>query len=275
MRVIGGGGVDLHVVDAGNPAGKPILFIHGYVQSTFSWRRQFAGDLSGDFRLLAFDLRGHGESAKPAEPEAYTESRPWADDVAAVIDALDLRDVMLVGWSYAGYVIGDYLRAYGVERVASIALVSAVTVKGGEKARGFSGPNFTALFPALFSADLEALRPAMARFVDRCYADPAQLSENDRVKLIAIGEQTPALVRESMMRRRLDNDDVLSALGIPVLCVHGTKDEIVTVASSQHNAAVIPGAQLSIYEGIGHTPFVEDSQRFERELRQLAGRSLR
>jgi pimeloyl-ACP methyl ester carboxylesterase len=108
-----------------------------------------------------------------------------------------------------------------------------------------------------------------------CYADPAQLSENDRVKLLAIGEQCPALVRESMMRRRLDNDDVLSILKIPVLCVHGTEDEIVTLESSRHNAAVIPGAQLSIYEGIGHTPFVEDTQRFERELRQLAGRSLR
>jgi pimeloyl-ACP methyl ester carboxylesterase len=270
MRVIGGGGVDLQVTEAGNPAGKPILFIHGYSQSAFSWRKQFAGDLRGDFRLIAFDLRGHGESGKPVQPEAYTESRPWADDVAAILDALELRSVMLVGWSYAGYVIADYLRAYGAERVASIAFVSAVTLKGGEKSRAFSGPGFTALFPALFSADLEILRPAMARFVDMCYADPAQLPENDRVKLLAIGEQCPALVRESMMRRRLDNDDVLSTLKIPVLCVQGTKDEIVTVASSEHNAAVIPGAQLSLYEGIGHTPFVEDTQRFERELRELA-----
>jgi pimeloyl-ACP methyl ester carboxylesterase len=215
-------------------------------------------------------LRGHGESGKPEEPEAYTESRPWADDVAAIVDALGLRNVTLVGWSYAGYVIADYLRAYGAQRVASIALVAAVTVKGGEKSRGLSGPGFAGLFPALFSADLETFRPAMACFVDMCYADPAQLPENDRVKILAMGEQSSAVARESMSRRRLDNDDLLSTLKIPVLCVQGTKDEIVTVASSEHNAAVIPGARLSLYEGIGHTPFVEDTPRFDRELRELA-----
>ncbi len=110
----------------------------------------------------------------------------------------------------------------------------------------------------------------MARFVDLCVADPSLLPENDRVKLLAIGEQCPAIARESTSRRKLDNDDVLSALQIPVSCVHGTEDEIVTVASSQHNAAVIPGARLSLYEGIGHSPFFEDSQRFNRELRELA-----
>ncbi|MGH7715560.1 MAG: alpha/beta fold hydrolase [Vulcanimicrobiaceae bacterium] len=273
MRVIGGGGVDLHVQETGNPAGKPILFIHGYCQSGFAWRQQFSGDLARDFRLIAFDLRGHGESGKPAEASAYTESQPWADDVAAVIDGLNLHGVVLTGWSYAGYVIADYLRAYGVARVSSIAFVSAVTVKGGEKARGFSGQNFGALFPALFSPDLEVLRPAMARFVDMCFADPAQLPENDRVKLLAIGEQCPSVVREAMMRRRLDNDDVLSELQVPVLCVHGTDDAIVTVASSEHNAAIVPGARLSLYERIGHTPFVEDAPRFDRELRELAGRA--
>lgn len=261
------------MVESGNPAGKPILFIHGYCQSTFAWRRQFGGELARDFRLIAFDLRGHGESGKPAEASAYTESQPWADDVAAVIDALNLHGVMLAGWSYAGYVIGDYLRAYGTARVSSIAFVSAITVKGGEKARGFSGKNFVALFPALFSPDRDVFRPAMARFVDMCFANPAQLSENDRAKLLAIGEQCPAIAREATMRRRLDNDDVLSALQIPVLCIHGTDDAIVTVASSEHNVAVIPSARLSLYERIGHTPFVEDAQRFDRELRELAGRA--
>jgi non-heme chloroperoxidase len=269
MRVIGGGGVALHVIDEGNPAGPPILFIHGYCQSTFAWRKQFASDLARDFRLIAFDLRGHGESDKPVDATAYTESQPWADDVAAVVDALQLRDVTLAGWSYGGYVIADYLRLYGSDRTRAIAFVCALTLKGGEKSRGFTGARFAALFPALFSPDPEVLRPAMARFVDLCVADPALLPENDRVKLLAIGEQCPAIARESTSRRKLDNDDVLGALQIPVSCMHGTEDEIVTVASSQHNAAVIPGAGLSLYEGIGHSPFAEDPQRFNRELREL------
>src|SRR5579872_1024084 len=183
MRVIGGGGVALHVLDEGNPEGPPILFIHGYCQSTFAWRKQFAGDLGRDFRLIAFDLRGHGESDKPADAAAYTDSKFWADDVAAVIDALALQNVTLAGWSYGGYVIADYLRFYGAGRVRAVAFVCALTLKGGEKARGFTGARFAALFPALFSPDPEVLRPAMARFVDLCVADPSLLPENDRVKL--------------------------------------------------------------------------------------------
>ncbi|HEY1728218.1 MAG TPA: alpha/beta hydrolase [Candidatus Baltobacteraceae bacterium] len=269
MRVIGGGGVALHVVAEGNPDGPAILFIHGYCQSTFAWREQFSSDLARDFRLIAFDLRGHGESDKPGEGAAYAESQPWADDVAAVIAALELKNVTLVGWSYGGYVICDYLRFYGSDRVRAILLACALTVKGGEKARGFTGAQFAALFPALNSSDPEVLRPAMARFVDMCVADPARLPENDRVRLLAVGEQCPAVAREWMGRRKLDNDDVLKTLRIPVLCVHGTEDAIVTPASSQHNATVIPEARLSLYEGIGHTPFFEGSRRFNRELREL------
>ena len=271
MRVIGGGGVNLHVVEGGNPAGMPILFIHGYCQSTFAWRKQFGSDLERDFRLIAFDLRGHGRSEKPADAAAYTESQLWAGDVAAIVASLNLHDVTLVGWSYAGYVIGDYLRSYGASKTAAIALVNALTVKGGEKARAFSGPRFAELFPALNSPDPDVLRPAMARFVDMCVADPAIITENERVELLAAGEQCPAVAREWMGRRKLDNDDVFGALEIPVLCVHGTEDAIVTVASSRHNATVVPGARLSLYEGIGHSPFVEEPQRFNRELIALAG----
>ena len=269
MRVIGGGGVALHVVEGGNPDGPAMLFIHGYCQSTFAWREQFSSELGRDFRLVGFDLRGHGESDKPAEGSAYTESQPWAEDVAAVIAALELKNVTLVGWSYGGYVIGDYLRFYGSDRVRAILLACALTVKGGEKARGFTGAQFATLYPALNSSDPEVLRPAMARFVDMCVADPARLPENDRVELLAAGEQCPAVAREWMGRRKLDNDDVLETLRVPVLCVHGTEDAIVMPASSQHNAAVIPGSRLSIYDGIGHTPFFEDSKRFNRELREL------
>jgi pimeloyl-ACP methyl ester carboxylesterase len=270
MRVIGGGGIALHVIEEGNPAGPPILFIHGYCQSTFAWRKQFGSDLARDFRLIAFDLRGHGESDQPIDAAAYTNSQLWADDVAAVINRLGLQKITLVGWSYAGYVIADYLRFYGADRVAAFAFVSAVTVKGGEKAWRFTGPQFAALFPALNSPDLDVLRPAMARFVDLCVADPATIPEDDRVKLLAVGEECPAAAREWMGRRKLDNDDILQRLSVPVLCVHGDQDAIVTVASSQHNARTIPGARLSLYRGIGHSPFFEDTERFNRELRELA-----
>jgi pimeloyl-ACP methyl ester carboxylesterase len=80
-RIIGGGGTQLHVVETGNPNGRPILFIHGFSQCWRAWSRQLNSDLAEDHRLLAMDMRGHGLSDKPRD--AYADSKLWADDVNA------------------------------------------------------------------------------------------------------------------------------------------------------------------------------------------------
>ena len=87
-RITGGGGVQLHVVEAGNPRGRPILFIHGFSQCWLQWNRQMNSSLVDDHRLVALDLRGHGRSDKPRD--GYDDSKQWADDVNAVIQTLDL-----------------------------------------------------------------------------------------------------------------------------------------------------------------------------------------
>jgi pimeloyl-ACP methyl ester carboxylesterase len=82
-KITGGGNISLHVVETGNPKGRPILFIHGFSQCWLAWNRQLNSDLADDFRLVAMDMRGHGLSDKPRE--GYIDSRPWADDVNAVM----------------------------------------------------------------------------------------------------------------------------------------------------------------------------------------------
>ena len=74
-RITGGGGVQLNLVETGNPNGRPILFIHGFSQSWRVWNRQLNSDLTDDCRLVAMDIRGHGLSDKPRE--GYAESRLW------------------------------------------------------------------------------------------------------------------------------------------------------------------------------------------------------
>ena len=86
--VAGGGGVRLHVVEAGNPDGRAIVFIHGFSQCRLAWQRQFDSDLATVYRLVAMDMRGHGLSGKPRE--GYDDSRLWAHDLKAVIRALSL-----------------------------------------------------------------------------------------------------------------------------------------------------------------------------------------
>lgn len=87
-KVKGGGGIQLHVVEEGNPQGRPVLFIHGFSQCHLSWIRQLDSDLAREFRLVAMDMRGHGQSDKPRD--AYGDSKLWADDVQGVIQSLEL-----------------------------------------------------------------------------------------------------------------------------------------------------------------------------------------
>ena len=271
-RVRGGGGIELNVAVSGSPAGPPIVFVHGYLQAAPVWRKQFESGLARDFRLVALDLRGHGNSEKPLVAEAYTDSKLWADDVHGVLEQLDLRDAVIVGWSYAGYVIADYLRFYGQERFGAIVLVSAVTRRGDANVRNFADRRFAQLFPALFSADKAEYRTAVEGMVDILVADPARIDAATREQFIATAECVPAVARESMQRRNVENDDVLSALTLPALCIHGAQDAVVLRASSEHNARTIPGAKLTTYEGVGHSAFFEDSERFNHELRMLVER---
>ncbi len=127
-EILGGGGVRLHAREWGNPEGPPIVFIHGWSQSDLCWLKQVHGDLARRFRIVTFDLRGHGLSEKPAGPEHYADGQAWADDLAAVIDQTGLERPILVAWSYGGYVVADYLRAYGDARIGGIDLVGAAVI---------------------------------------------------------------------------------------------------------------------------------------------------
>ena len=128
--VQGGGGLRLHVREWGRPDGPPILLIHGISASHLCWARQYQSKLAKEFRLVAYDLRGHGMSQAPLEPEHYTNAKLWADDVAAIIQQLGLERPVLVGWSYGGYIICDYLRAHGQDRIGAIDFAGGATKLG-------------------------------------------------------------------------------------------------------------------------------------------------
>jgi non-heme chloroperoxidase len=274
-RVCGGGGTKLHVVECGKPWGRPILFVHGWSQSHASWSEQLASPaLAERFRLVALDLRGHGDSEKPVD--AYTESQLWADDIAATLAALDLRGAVLCGWSYGGLVVTDYLRCRGQADVAGICYVSAATDGGGTLEYRLMGNGWEGILPApgaaepnAFSEGAEEAAAVMRRFVQRCFAAkprwPAELT------MLGISLSTPPRVRRALFARMLRNDDVLSRISLPVLVMHGERDAIIDVESGKHIAARIPGARLSLYPSASHLLFYEDRERFERELAEFAG----
>ena len=166
--VRGGGGLRLHVREWGKADGPPILFIHGWSQNHLCWAKQYESALADEFRLVAYDLRGHGMSEAPLEPEHYTDSTLWADDVAEIIAELGLDRPVLVGWSYGSFVICDYLRAHGQDQIAAINFVEGA-VKLGEGAFGtLIGPGFLDHFVDATADDLPTNIRAMRSFVRAC-----------------------------------------------------------------------------------------------------------
>jgi non-heme chloroperoxidase len=269
--VTGGGGLRLHVREWGDPAGPPILLIHGWSQNHLCWARQYESPLAEDHRLVAFDLRGHGMSDAPLEPEHYTDGGLWADDVAAIIGALRLDRPVLVGWSYGALVICDYVRAHGQGRIAAIDFVEAA-VKLGPAAFGtLIGPGFLDHFADLTADDLPTNITGMRAFIRACTARPiaAEAFETALCWNMAV----PARVRGNLAAREIDDDDVLRALTVPVLVTHGRADSVVLPAMAEHILATCPAAEASWYDGVGHVPHIEAPERFNRELAELTRRA--
>jgi pimeloyl-ACP methyl ester carboxylesterase len=268
--VAGGGGVRLHVREWGRADGPPIVLIHGWSQSHLCWDRQYESALRDEFRLVAYDLRGHGMSEAPAGPGPYTDGRLWADDLAAIITRLGLDRVVLVGWSYGAFVICDYLRAYGQDQVAAVNFAEGA-VKLGEAAFGtLIGPGFLDHFVDATADDLPANIRGMRGFLRACLAKP--VAAEDFETALAWNMVVAPQVRASLAAREIDGDDVLAGLEVPLLVTHGRSDTVVLPAMAEHVLATCPTAEASWYEGVGHVPHLEEPGRFNRELAALTRR---
>ncbi|HEY1385465.1 MAG TPA: alpha/beta hydrolase [Dongiaceae bacterium] len=261
--VISADGLRLGACEAGDADGPEILFIHGFSQCAQCWRGQFEDPLLQErFRLIAFDIRGHGTSDKPSEPARYAADRLFADDVNAVMDAFGLKRPVLVGWSYAGRIVEDYLKGYGTQRLAGINYVCARTSNQME----FVGPgndHLSGMTGSDRSADLAATR----RFVRACFSK--QPPDEALEQIIAYNMLVPAAIRAAHLSRPPSDGAVLKTIDVPVLVTQGDEDLLVSKGLGELTAALIPGARLSLYQGIGHTPFVEDAARFNRELAEF------
>ncbi|WP_157935466.1 alpha/beta fold hydrolase [Kyrpidia spormannii] len=264
-RVEGGGGLWLYVEESGNPAGRPIVFFHGYSQNHLVWLKQTESDLAEEFRLIAVDLRGHGRSDKPQG--VYGDSRLWAEDVAGVLRDLELAQPVLVGWSYSGLVLCDYVRHYGQEAIGGLVFVGAVTRTGVKESFADLGDEFVALVRPSFSNVVTESQSAMEQLIHLTMK--GLLSEEEFYLFLGFNGAVPPHVREGMMKRKLSNDDLLPTIQNPVLIVHGSEDRVVLPAAAERHAGMIPKARLRIYPGAGHSPFWENPGRFNEELREF------
>lgn len=265
-RVVTPDGLSVSIGEWGNPAGPEILFIHGLAQSTLSWDRQIKSDLARDFRIVAYDLRGHGLSDKPLDPIYYTDGKRWADEAQAVIAAKRLKRPVLVGWSLGGRVLRQYLMHYGDRALSGVNVLSARPFEDPSVV----GPGSKAMAEDK-SRDLAGKIAAFVAFLRACYEK--QPGESDFITAVAYNFILPFEVRDAIGRWSTDMAAVrkaFAAVTVPTLITHGRRDKLILPGAAEMTAAAIKGSTISWYDDCGHSPFYEDAPRYNRELAAFA-----
>ena len=219
---------------------------------------------------MAYDLRGHGMSQAPssrsATPTPSCGPTTWPPSSSS--SAWNGR--CWSAWSYGGYIICDYLRAHGQDRIGAIDFAGGATKLGPAAFGTLIGPGFLDHFADFTADDLPTNIRGMRGLVAAFAATP--LPADDVETLLCSAMTVPARIRANLGAREIDGDDVLRTLRVPLLVSQGRADTIVLPAMAEHILATCPTAEASWYEGVGRTPFLEDPERFNRELAALARR---
>ena len=239
--------IDLYYEDRGT--GKPIVLIHGWPLSAASWERQSAALLAAGYRVITYDRRGFGRSSQPSSGYEYDT---LAKDTWHLLEALDLQDVTLVGFSMGGGEVARYLGKYNEDRVTKAVFMSAIP-----PALRKSGDNPEGVDPSVFEGiklAIEADRFAfLERFLQNFYnADVLK----ERISPAAI-HASFNIGTASSYTGFLDCVDAwledfrqdIAQIKIPTLGIHGDADRILPLdATGKRTAALIPGAQLHVVQ---------------------------
>ncbi len=235
-------------------SGQPVVFSHGWPLSADAWESQMVFLASNGYRTIAHDRRGHGRSSQPS---GGNEMDTYADDLAALIEALDLRDAVLVGHSTGGGEVTRYIGRHGTSRVAKAVLVGAVPplmlkteanpdglpIEAFDEIRAGVASDRSQFFKDLTEPFYGANRPGAEVFQgvrDAFWLQGMQGGLKNELECIKAFSET-------------DFTEDLKRFDIPTLIIHGDDDQIVPiVASALASSKLVKNATLKIYEGGDH-----------------------
>ncbi len=256
--------VEIAVQESGNPDGKPIVFIHGLLGSRLNWEEQTSSPELQQYRMITYDLRGHGQSDKPNDAEAYQDGRRWADDLAAVLRASDAKEPIIVGWSLGGVVISNYLAAYGDEQVGGIVYVDGVI----ELTSALITPH-PEVYARLASDDLKTHLDAVRTFLALCFHTQPDAATFER--LLSNAAMASWVMTKTVPSMTVDVANGLPKARVPVLLLYGGKDNLVVTGASISRAKELnPNVQSKVFPNSGHAPFLEEASRFNKDLVEFA-----
>lgn len=258
--------VAIHYNDWG--AGKPVVLIHGWPLSGAMWEYQAMFLAAQGFRVIAYDRRGFGESGKPYSGYDYDT---LADDLAALMEGLDLQGAALVGFSMGGGEVARYLARHGSSRVAKAVLVSAVTPYL-LKAPGHEEGVPREVFDKIVAGLLEDRPSFLATFGRQFFgAGMLNFTVTNEIQQWALGLAMQASPKATVdCVRAFSETDFrgdMRAFTVPTLVIHGDADQTVPIDVSGRVAArLIQGAKLVEYGGAAHGLFFTEKDRLNADL---------
>jgi non-heme chloroperoxidase len=258
--------IPLYFETYGNPsAERTLVFIHGALQALHCWRRQYPL-FAQEHYVVGLDLPWHGQS-NPVAPEIQPTSEIWGQCVHAVLKALNLeeRPVIPVVWSLAGLVMLSYLKQYGSAYLQG--LVSVASLIGNMQAYMPYLPSapVAPILPTMLSADTPFAEKSQSvtHFVDYLTFETQPLEEYYYTYgYNARSFSTASAILPTLLAGIDGTEGILENLAVPTLLIQGMQDALVLPHYTREIARTLPRATLLEYDACGHSPFLENSERF-------------
>lgn len=259
-------GTQIYYKDWGT--GQPIVFSHGWPLSADAWDAQMFFLGKRGYRVIAHDRRGHGRSS---QPWSGNEMNTYADDLALLIETLDLKDAILVGHSTGGGEVARYLGRHGSTRVAKAVLIGAVPpklVNTGENPGVAPMQAFDELRTAVEGDRAQFFKDLSMPFYGYNKPD-AKISEGVRESFWLQGMQMSIVGAYECIKAFSETDftNDLKQIDVPVLLIHGDADQIVPLeGASLRSAKLLKHGTLKVYPGAPHGLCTTLADRINAEL---------
>ncbi|UQW99353.1 alpha/beta hydrolase [Streptomyces sp. RerS4] len=262
-------GVQIFYKDWGPRSGRPVVFSHGWPLNSDSWEAQMLFLAENGYRVVAHDRRGHGRSTQTWDGN---DMNHYADDLAAVVQTLNLRDATLVGFSTGGGEVARYIGRHGTRRVAQAALISAVTplmLKGPNNPNGVPMEVFDGLRAGSIADRSQLYKDLAAGPFFGANRAGAKVSQGMRDAFWQQGLQAGHKAAYDSIKAFSETDltEDLKRFDVPTLIVHGDDDQVVPIESAAHEAArLVKGSTLKVYPGAPHGITDTHKQRLGEDL---------